>query len=80
MSKKYIYKVSFDEKVALWCNIDAVVVSEKPLTEDELNLKIANGEYDEESNQFDWCDGATRIEVSPIYDYDLTTEDENDDK
>ena len=75
MNKKYTYRVSFDEKVALWCNIDAVVVSDKPLTEDELNAKIKNFEYDEISSNFDYTDGTTRLEVSPVYDYEETTED-----
>jgi len=66
---KYIYKVSFDEKIALWCNIDAIIVSNKKLTEKELNKKVKKFEYDEESSSIDWTEGSTRIEVSPIYDY-----------
>lgn len=76
MAKKYIYKVSFDEKIALWTNVDATIESDKPLTEDELNLKIANGEYEEDSTDFDWSDGATRMEVSPVYDYEETIAEE----
>ena len=67
---KYKYTVSFDEKLAVWNNVDAVIISDKPLTEDELNTKIANGDYDEISSNLDWTDGATRIEVSPVYDYE----------
>ena len=80
MAKKYIYKASFDEKVAMWCNIDAVIVSNKPLTENELNAKIKNFEYDEISSNFDYTDGMTRLEVSPVYDYEETTEEENEKK
>lgn len=73
---KYIYTVSFDEKLAVWNNVDAVIVSDKPLSEDEMNDKIKNGEYDVISSELDWTDGVTRIEVSPIYDY--TKEEKKD--
>lgn len=68
---KYVYNVSFSERIALWQNVDAVVVSDTPLTEKELNEKIKNYEYDVESNETEWND-VNRIEVSPIYDYSVT--------
>lgn len=73
---KYVYNVSFSERIALWQNVDAVVVSDTPLTEKELNEKIKNYEYDVESNETEWND-VNRIEVSPIYDYSVT---ENNDE
>lgn len=74
---KYRYKVSFDEKVAIWTNIDAMIESDVPLTERELNQKIKKCEYEETSSDFDWTDGTTRLKVSPIYDY---TEEKYEDK
>lgn len=77
---KYRYRVSFDEKVVIWTNIDAMIESDVPLTEEQLNEKVKKCEYEEISSDFDWTDGTTRLKVSPIYDYTEEEMEVEDDK
>lgn len=68
--KEYVYTVNFSEKIAIWQDVEAVIVSDKPLDEKELNKKVEKFDYDIVSNETEWND-VNRIEVSPIYDYAL---------
>lgn len=71
--KEYVYTVNFSEKIAIWQNVEAVIVSDEPLGEKELNKKVEEFDYDIVSNETEWND-VNRIAVSPIYNYDLTEE------
>lgn len=75
--KEYVYTVNFSEKIAIWQNVEAVIVSDKPLDENELNKKVEEYDYDIVSNETEWND-VNRIMVSPIYDYVLEEENKKD--
>lgn len=66
--KEYVYTINFDERIAIWQNVEAVIVSDKPLSEEELNKKVEEYDYDIISNETEWND-VNRIGVSPIYNY-----------
>ena len=68
--KEYVYTVNFDERIAIWQNVEATIVSDKPLTEEELNKKVEEYDYDVVSNETEWND-VNRIMASPIYNYEL---------
>ena len=68
MVKKYIYKVQFGEYIRLYQDVDAVVVSDKPLDEQGIIKKIENFDYDIESNETDWNE-VKRDELHKVFNY-----------
>ena len=73
----YVYRVSFNEKLSVWQTVDAEVVSDKPLSQKEIEDRIINGyDYDEISTDIDWseCD---REDIGEIEVEDETVEGKN---
>lgn len=73
----YVYRVSFNEKLSVWQTVDAEVVSEKPLTEEEIKERIIDGyDYDEISTDLDWSE-CEREDIGEIEVDDERIEGEN---
>ena len=67
-NKKYVYKVSFGEYIRLYQDVDAIVVSDKPLDEQGIKEKIENFDYDIENNETDWNE-VKRDELHKVFNY-----------
>ena len=55
----YVYTVRFNEKISVWQTVDAQIVSDKPLSPEEIEEKIKDEcDYEEISTDLDWseCD------------------------
>ena len=73
----YVYRVSFNEKLSVWQTVDAEVVSDKPLSQKEIEDRIINGyDYDEISSDIDWAE-CEREDVGEIEVEDETVEGKN---
>lgn len=73
----YVYRVSFNEKLSVWQTVDAEVVSDKPLSQKEIEDRIINGyDYDEISSDIDWSE-CNREDVGEIEVIDETVEGKN---
>lgn len=66
--KKYVYKVQFGEYIRLYQDVDAIVVSDKPLDEQGIKEKIEEFDYDVEDTTIDWTD-EKRDELHKVFNY-----------
>lgn len=73
----YVYRVSFNEKLSVWQTVDAEIVSDKPLSQEEIEEKIKDEyDYEEISTDIDWSE-CNREEVGEIEVEDETIEGKN---
>lgn len=73
----YVYRVSFNEKLSVWQTVDAEIVSDKPLSQKEIEEKIKDEyDYDERSTDIDWTE-CNREDVGEIEVIDETIEGKN---
>lgn len=73
----YVYRVSFNEKLSVWQTVDAEIVSDKPLSQEEIEEKIKEEcNYEEISTDLDWSE-CEREEVGEIEVDDERIEGEN---
>ena len=66
--KKYVYKVQFGEYIRVYQDVDAIVVSDKPLDEQGIIEKIEKFDYDIENNETDW-NRVKRDELYKVFNY-----------
>ena len=66
--KKYIYKISFGEWIKLYQDVDAIVISDKPLDEQGIKEKIEDFDYDVEDTVIDWSE-EKRDKLHKVFDY-----------
>lgn len=73
----YVYRVSFNEKLSVWQIVDAEIVSDKPLSQKEIEEKIKDEyDYDEMSTDIDWSE-CNREDVGEIEVINETVEGKN---
>lgn len=73
----YVYRVSFNEKLSVWQTVDAKIVSDKPLSQEEIEEKIKDEyDYEEISTDLDWSE-CEREDVGEIEVIDETVEGKN---
>lgn len=71
----YVYRVSFNEKLSVWQTVDAEIVSDRPLSQEEIEKKIKDEcDYEEISTDLDWSE-CEREEVGEIEIDDETVEE-----
>lgn len=64
--KKYTYKVFFGEYIRVYQDVEAIVVSDKPLDEQGIEEKIQEFDYDVEETSIDWSE-EKRDELNKVY-------------
>lgn len=73
----YVYSVQFNEKISVWQTVRADIVSDKPLSQEEIEEKIKDEyDYEEISTDIDWSD-CNREDVGEIEVIDETIEGKN---
>ena len=64
--QKYVYTVQFNEKVGVWQSVTAEIVSDKQLTDEEIEKRVKDDyDYDEISTELDWSE-CTREDIGEI--------------
>lgn len=73
----YVYSVQFNEKISVWQVVNALIVSDKPLSQKEIEEKIKNEyDYDEMSTDVDWAE-CNREDIGEIEVINSTIEGKN---
>lgn len=73
----YVYSVQFNEKLSVWQVVNAEIVSDKPLSQEEIEEKIKDEyDYEEISTDLDWSE-CEREDVGEIEVIDETVEGKN---